>query len=471
MRALRVLCVFPLLSALGGCVMGPDLRQPAPPASMGSAFVRADTAGPALSPSLAPWWRDIRDPVLDELEDRALRSSPSIEIATARVRQARAQARGARAAAAPLIGSGAAVGNGRRPQAFMGPDSQSVFLAGADALWEIDLFGERQRANEAAQAQLSAAQFGVADARLSLSAEVARRYVGFRAAQQRLELTRRSLADQERILELALQLERAGKISRIERGQAEQELEAARLAVASLEAERDAHADALAVLIGEAPGALDARLAPKGPLPLPPATITVGDPAAMLARRPDIRAAEQRLRAANARIGVAEAARMPRVTLVGVIGLGGATDGAVTSEDNLFSFAGPTLRWNLADFGRGRSAVDEAKAGRDEAEATYRAALLAALEDAEGALTRHGEARSALAMQTRAARSARTNAGLAGQAHQAGRTSAVQALAANRRALAADDAQAQAQARLTLSYITLQKALAMGWEDGSRTTG
>lgn len=464
MRAPRLFCMFPALAALGGCVMGPDLQQPAPPASMGSAFVRVDEPEPAPSPRLAPWWRDLRDPVLDDLEERALRSSPSIEIATARVRLARAQVRGARASAAPLIGSGAATGSGRRPQALLGPDTQSVFLVGADALWEIDLFGGRRRANEAAQAQLSAAQFGADDARLSLSAEVARRYVGLRAAQQRLELACRSLADQERILELALQLEGAGKVSRIERGLAEQELEAARLAVGALEAERDAHADALAVLVGEAPGALDPRLTPKGKLPLPPATIAVGDPAAMLARRPDIRAAGQHLRAANARIGVAEAARMPRVTLVGVIGLGGATDDDLASKDNLF-FAGPTLRWNRPDFGRGRSAVDEAKARRDEADATYRAALLAALQDAEGALTRHGEARSALAMQTRSARSARTNADLVGQTHRAQRASAVEALSASRRALAAEDGQAQAQARLTLSYITLQKALAMGWED------
>src|SRR3546814_10738105 len=104
-----------------------------------------------------------------------------------------------------------------------------------------------------------------------------------------------------------------------------------------------------------------------GTVPLPPVEVAVGDPAAMLARRPDIRAAAQRLHAANAGIGVAEAARMPRVSLAGVVGLGGALKGDITSADNLWSVAGPTIQWNLADFGRGRAGVDQAVAGRDEA--------------------------------------------------------------------------------------------------------
>src|SRR3546814_5866762 len=109
----------------------------------------------------------------------------------------------------------------------------------------------------------------------------------------------------------------------------------------------------------------------------------------MLARRPDIRAAAQRLHAANAGIGVAEAARMPRVSLAGVVGLGGALKGDITSADNLWSVAGPTIQWNLADFGRGRAGVDQAVAGRDEAAAGYRATVLAALQHAEGRSEEH----------------------------------------------------------------------------------
>src|SRR3546814_18320951 len=101
-----------------------------------------------------------------------------------------------------------------------------------------------------------------------------------------------------------------------------------------------------------------------GTVPLPPVEVAVGDPAAMLARRPDIRAAAQRLHAANAGIGVAEAARMPRVSLAGVVGLGGALKGDITSADNLWSVAGPTIQWNLADVGRGRAGVDQAERKR-----------------------------------------------------------------------------------------------------------
>jgi NodT family efflux transporter outer membrane factor (OMF) lipoprotein len=462
MRALALLGSLLVLPGLVGCVLGPDFRAPSAPATLGTGFVRAGEIDRGPAPRIAPWWLELHDPALDELVQRALASNPSIEVAAARVRQARAAAAGARAAAAPVLGVNGAAGSVRRPDLLMGPDATSVFVGDADALWEIDLFGGRQRANEAAGAQLAGAQAGADDARLSLSAEVARRYVGLRAAQARLDLARRSRAAQQQIVELTQQLEGRGKVSRIERERAERALESAQLAVAALGVEVDDHKDALAVLVGEAPGALDARLEARGPTPLPPAEVAVGDPTAMLARRPDIRAAEQALRAANARIGVAEAARMPKITLAGVIGLAGSSRGDLASMDNLFSLASPTLQWNVGDFGRGRAAVEQAVAGRDEVDAAYRAAVLAALQDAEGALTRYGEARHALALQAGIARSARDSAGLADQAYRAGRTSTIEARVAEREQLAAEDALVQAQAALTIRYAALQTALAMG---------
>jgi outer membrane protein TolC len=183
----------------------------------------------------------------------------------------------------------------------------------------------------------------------------------------------------------------------------------------------------------------------------------------MLARRPDIRAAEQRLRAANAGIGVAEAARMPRISLAGVIGVGGAMKGDVASMNNLFSLAGPTLQWNVADFGRGHAAVDQAKAGREEADAAYRQAVLVALQDAEASLNRYGEARKAFAIQGRNAQSARSSAGLVQQSWRAGRSSTLATLAAENDQLTAEDALIQAREALTVQYVALQKALAKGW--------
>jgi NodT family efflux transporter outer membrane factor (OMF) lipoprotein len=462
-----------MMPTLSACVMGPDFdRAPLPPASMNKAFVRAEQLSATSVSSSASWWRGLNDPLLDQLIRRALSTSPSVKVAEARVRQARSQVRGSRAAAAPVVGTGAGAGNIRAPALITGGEakSSSLFVTGFDALWEIDLFGGRRRSMEAAEAQFEASRAETDAARLSLSAEIARRYLDLRADQQRLNIASHAFANQQRIAGLTAQLEGAGKLSRIEREQADRDLEARRQAIIMLEAELNDNNDALAVLVGEAPGALDTLLGSGAPIPLPPADVAVGDPAAMIARRPDISAAEQRLRAANAEIGVAEAARMPRVSLNGVIGLGGAMKGNVASMDNLFSLAGPTLQWNIADFGRGHAAVDQAKSGRDEAEAGYRAVVLIALQDAEGSLNRYGEARRAFAIQGRNALSARSGTNLVQQSWQAGRSSALTALAAENEQLAAEDSLVQARAALTTQYVALQKALAAGVQVGSASS-
>ncbi|PAL19252.1 RND transporter [Sphingopyxis sp. GW247-27LB] len=465
MRVLPLVPPLLLIPMLGGCMMGPNFHgAPPPPASMSKTFVRADQAAMPVPPQLTPWWRTLNDPLLDQLITRALSSNPSIEVAEARVRQARSQMRGARAALAPVVGAGAGAGNIQAPGLVTGGEakSSSLFLAGFDALWEIDLFGGARRNIEATRAQFGAAQADADDTRLTLTAEIARQYIALRASRQRLEIARYLLTNQQKIADLTAQLEGAGKVSRIEREQTDRGVEARRQTVAALEAEVNDHKDAIAVLAGEAPGALDTMLDGPGTVPLPPVEVEVGDPAAMLARRPDIRAAAQRLHAANAGIGVAEAARMPRVSLAGVVGLGGALKGDITSADNLWSVAGPTIQWNLADFGRGRAGVDQAVAGRDEAAAGYRATVLAALQDAEGSLNRFGEARKMFAMQARNGLSAVHSNDLVQQSWRVGRSSALVALAAENEQLAAEDLLVQARMALTTQFVALQKALAMG---------
>ena len=465
MRAMSCLCPLVIFPVLAGCVMGPNFdRAPPPPSSMGKAFVRSDMYRAVPATHLAPWWKSLEDPLLDQLITRAFATSPTVDIARARVRQARFQLRSARASLAPVVGAAAGAGDVRAPAFVTGSDarSSSLFVSGFDALWEIDLFGGRQRSIEAAAAQFGAAEADAEDIRLSLTAEIARHYIALREVQGRLDLARRALANQQKITELTEQLEAAGKISRIEREQAERMLEIRRLALTSLDAEQNDQRDAIAVLIGEAPGAVDALLEAPSHMPLPPAEVSVGDPGSMIARRPDVRAAEERLRAANAAIGVAQAARMPKVSLAGIIGLGGAMKGDMTSSDNLFSLAGPTLQWNVADFGRGNATVNQVKAGHDEAEAGYRSVVLGALQDAERSLNHFGEARKTLAIETRNSVSSHRVAELARQSWRADRSSSLSALMAENEELAASERLLQAQAALSMSYVALQKALAMG---------
>jgi outer membrane protein TolC len=291
---------------------------------------------------------------------------------------------------------------------------------------------------------------------------VARTYVGLRASASRFCAARRSVDLQQEIVVLTRQLETAGKASDLDVQRAESQLEAARTAAASLNAEVEARLDALAVLAGAAPGRLDAALAQSGPTLLPPASVSVGDPAAMLRRRPDVRAAERRLAAETAGIGVATAARFPRVTLLGVVGVGGTRSSDLTRLDDFITVGAPTLQWNMQDFGRSAAGVQQAEARRDEAGAQYQAAVLAALQDAEGALSRFRAARSNVATLARASASARWTADLVAQRYRAGQVSKIEMLAAERERLSAEDALSTATAALTTEYIAIQKALAIG---------
>ena len=187
----------------------------------------------------------------------------------------------------------------------------------------------------------------------------------------------------------------------------------------------------------------------------------MGDPAALLQRRPDIRAAERQLAQSNARIGVAEAQRFPQISLMGMLGLGGTNPGDVFDAGNLFTLGMPRLSWNFLDFGRNAARVEQAKGVRDEAAAQYRASVLTALRDAEDALSRYGARRRTVASAARTKASADRAAALQQQRYAAGTATLIDTL--ERQRLSAEQSLAQATAAMTSDFIALQKALGLGW--------
>jgi outer membrane protein TolC len=202
--------------------------------------------------------------------------------------------------------------------------------------------------------------------------------------------------------------------------------------------------------------------------------VAVGDPAALLRRRPDIRAAERKLAAQTARIGVADAARFPRISFLGLVGLGGSSPEDLLDLDKFTVAAAPRISWSFLDFGKARSRVDAAEAQRDEAAADYRNAVLAALQDAEGALSRFQHQRESLTDLVHAEGQAKTAADLARHRSEAGTISRINYLSARRSALDATQAKVRAMAGLTESFINIQKALGLGWQgmpaEGPQTT-
>lgn len=477
--------LVPLLAAavLAGCrTVGPDYAGPPAAPRAAPAFARAgDLAGAPPDAAPAPWWTALGDPTLDRLEARALRANPNLDVARARLRQARAALRGARAnllpdgtatvlaahARLPPIGDKMG-GSGGSGGGFRIPSSLNLYNAGFDATWEIDLFGGQHRAFEAAGAAAQAAEAGVLDAQVSLAAEVAQAYVQLRATQARMALADAAVARQQRIVDLTRRRVAGGTASTLDLVRLQGQLEATRAESEPLAAQLDAARDALAVLAGAAPGGLDADLGAAGPatvdaVPLPPASVPVGDPSGLLRRRPDIRAAERTLAARTAQVGQTEAARFPHLTLLGLIGIGGTHPSDLTRLDDPTAIAAPRLSWNVLDFGRNRARVDQAEGVRAEAEAQYRAAVLSALRDAEDALARFRQGRATVATVARARAAADQAARLTEARRRAGTASLIDVLDTERQLLAADENLAAARAALTTDFISLQKALGLGW--------
>jgi len=478
------------LAFLTSCTVGPNYGGPPAVVSAAPAFHRAGDLAAAASngPVLARWWTALGDSELDHLEDLALSGSPDLAIAEARLRQSRAGLSAARANLWPTTGTAAAylhvnggpaalvsgLGGGRSQGASGGASSATppsgpnasagLYSANFDAIWEVDLFGGTRRAIEGARDQIGAAEAQVEDARVTLTAEVAEAYVQLRDLQHRLALARDNADTEQRQLTLTRQRRAGGTASDLDVERLTTQFETTQAAVTPLQAQISEQQDRLAVLTGQAPGALDTELAAAAPVPLPPAQVAVGDPASLLQRRPDIRAAERQLAARTAAIGEKEAGYFPKLTLLGTLGWTSPKLGNLFDNDNRSSIQAPLLQWTPFDFGRTRAGVDQARAQRDEALATYRKTVLAALQDAESSLSRYGRERDAVADQLRVAASADRAAQLMDLKVKGGTATTLDELDAERNRLQAQSSVADAQALLTQDYIALQKSLGLGWQ-------
>ena len=485
MKTIRSALALVLPALLAGCTVGPNYSGPpaaAPKAAKAPAFVRAGDAPVTATPPVARWWEPLGDPTLTALEERALAANPDLAAAEAKLRQARASLREQKANLLPK-GSGSAVyaharfpglnlesssdGNGSSDSGGGGASDVNLYNLGFDASWEIDIFGGQRRAVEAARATAEGAEANLADAQVSLTAEIAQAYVNVRDRQRRIALNNQSIAMQQQMLALTRQRFQQGTASRLDVERLSQQLDSTRADVTPLKAELDAYLDELATLTGDEPGTLDATMATPAPLPLPPAQVAIGDPASLLQRRPDIRAAERTLAADTAKIGQAKAAQFPSLSFMGFIGLGGTSPADLTKLDDFTALMAPQLSWNFLDFGRNAAKVKQAEGVRDEAEAKYRSAVLAALRDAEDSLSQFRNRRGTVATLARAKASADETVTLSKQRYAAGTLTLIDLLDAERQQLEAEQNLSIAEAGLTGDFVTIQKALGLGW--GSAT--
>ena len=472
--------------ALAGCVVGPNYAGPpsvAPSAEAAGAFHRAEDLA-ATAPAAA-WWLGLNDPALNGLESQAIAANPSLEVARARISQSRASLTNARAQRLPTISASAAylrthgatslLAGGSTAAATGAAGGTTVVSSegaggdfefetiGGTATWEPDFFGGKARGVEAARARYQAAEYDLHDAQVSLTAEVASAYVTLRDLQTRLQLQQEDADTEARVLRDTLLRVKGGTVSELDAERLNDQLQTTRAEFAPLQAQVAEQLDRLCALLGKEPGALDAALAAPAALPLPPASVAVGDPASLLRRRPDIRAAERRIQASNAVIGQKTADLFPKVNVFGNLGFGGSDASRLLSGDSFTYAVAPFLQWNVLDFGRVRSTIELAKGQTAEAVADYRRVVLIALQDAETSVSRYARQRDRVQGLMRVQASADKVATMTGLRVKGGTASLIDQLDAERQRVNARQGVAAAQAQLTLDYVALQKSLGLGW--------
>lgn len=459
-RGARVLLLLGL--GLGGCAaVGPDYvapSTPAVPAAWSAASATATEAAP--TPELATWWEHLGDPTLSDLVTRAMRANADIRRAQARLTQARALRDVAGAQRAPAVSAGLAGGASRTGNA---PGTVQSYSAGFDASWELDLFGGKRRAVEAATADQQSTAAALDATRVALAAEVARNYVELRVAQKRRAIARSNLDSQSETLQLTAWRAQAGLVGSLDVEQARANREQTRAQIPVLQTAIAQAQHRLGVLLGLAPGALKDQLEAEAALPQAPERIAAGIPADVLRQRPDVRAAERTLAAETARIGQAEAARYPAFSVSASLGaaapsLDGLLNGATTTRSLLGSITAP-----IFDAGRRERQADAQRAVADSAQASYESTVLTALEEVENALVGLRNTRTRRAALGAALEAARNAALLARNRYTGGLIDFQTVLDTERTVLALEDSLATSEGDGVLAVVQLYKALGGGW--------
>ncbi len=458
---------------LGACAVGPRYAPPDATALAPAALASADLTVSA-APPMSHWWTALADPALDALVARALLDNQDLAAAEARVQQARALARVAGADYYPQAAVDGRVGRDKLSRSgenlalipFKPPTTQFTdFRLGLDASWEIDLAGKTRRAVEAAVARSESAAESRNDARIVLAAAVADAYVDYRGSTERLAIAGRIVAGQDEALRLVTLERDAGLASDTDRREVQAARQQAAAGIAPLAAARQSALLELAALTEADAATLGNELADAVPIPTVPPSTAVGLPSTLLLRRPDVRRAERELAAATADVGGALAAQYPRLSLVGDFGFDAVHAGQFASAASRYWNFGPQLALPLFQGGRLHGSVKAAEAARDAALASYRSAVLKAFSDTESAVVRFAAERqreSGLADALLTLEAARA---LAQRRYDAGDTSMIELLAAQRARDAAADEDAASRTQLARYYIALGKALGGGWQD------
>ncbi len=455
-----------LVWSLFAAAMLAACATPSPPAATKPAT--PDTFAQAANTEAQPvaeFWRAFNDAELDALITQAMAANRDLRVAAARVAEAQAIEGGTRGLGRPTLDVTGGVSRSRFAENSGQPGTRNQFSAGLAAAWEIDLFGRVADEQRSARATTEAAQAQRRGVQVTVAAEVARNYFELRGLQEQLRVTRLDLGTQRDSLKLVDARLSAGRGTALDTERARALVESTAAALPVLESALARTRMRLAVLTGAAPSALDVQLAEQKPLPGLPATplAAIGSPQTLLQRRPDVAAAEQQLIAADAQTGIARSRLWPSLTLSGTLGLNAGRISELGDSGSFVASLGANLLWAVIDNGQRRAQIDAADARREGAIAQFDQAVLAALEETEGALVAYTRSQQRTENLFAAAKASEAAAKIARARLDAGTIDFLVVLDAERQLLQARDLLAQGQTQAATALVGVYRALAGGW--------
>ncbi|AMK79134.1 MULTISPECIES: efflux transporter outer membrane subunit [Methylomonas] len=456
-----------------GCTVGPDYQLPISDAPAQWSGNLSDSIA-SQNDQIDEWWRLFHDAELDSLIERAVKANLDLRIAESRVRQARAQQGFAEADFWPTLNASGSYARqkqsenqpilGSLPKSSNIPFENDVYKAGFDASWEIDIFGGKRRAMEAATAELTATEYGRRDVMVTLLSEVARYYLQTRGAQRQLSILQNQIKAQEETVKITRSRVDHGSAAELELQRALALLASIRSQVPTIETSIHSLIYHLSVLLAKNPDALNAELSATAAIPAPPPHVPVGLPSDLLLRRPDVLRAERLLAVETARIGQVKAELFPKFSLTGSVGATSISASDFFLPGSRTWSIGPTVQWRIFDAGRVLANLSAQTEAQNQALLNYQKIILTSFEEVETALVSYAKEQEHYRLLEQEVSANQKAVELANQRYAKGWAGYLDLLDAQRALYLSQDEWVRSERIVTLNLVALYKALGGGWE-------
>ncbi|MGD9127584.1 MAG: TolC family protein, partial [Planctomycetia bacterium] len=420
---------------------------------------------------LAYWWQGFNDPILDDLVRRSVSQNLSLREAALRICEARAKLGTVRSSLFPQIDTDGSYYYQKRSDSTggtFGPGgivdlTNELWSWGTNLNWEIDVFGRLKRLVEAADADIGADVELYRNTLIILLADVAQNYVNARAYQQRMAVVEENIRAQQRTLDIT-EKKFPAKVSELDTAQARANLMSSKSEMPGLQLGYRQAVNRLSVLLGAPIGEVDELMKVARPIPQAPKRVATGIPAELLRRRPDIRQAERRVAAQTARVGAAVGDLYPMFSLTGTFGLDAQDFNQVFQSESINAGIGPSVRWNILNFGKYTCNIEAQKFAQRQLIANYQETVLQAAEEVDNSLAGYLREQERHSYLSETVKSYRRAVEVAQKRYEQGTMDFQRVLDSQRSLLTYQNQLVQSEANVVNNVILLYRALGGGWQ-------